>query len=202
MTATVAAGLTAAAATGTLRIASSLDPPSPVVPGQEPDHAYTTDTAEARALAQAGYLDETLRHPLYLFTQEVPSEESGRIARLRRFYNGPGQDHFYTPFEDEFLSVAHDEGYTDESADHPMWVLMADNEDDIPAGAQRLYRVFQPVWVDNFYTTSLAEAEAAVAGQGYEWRWTDRRYPCVFTSPAIGGGTPAARWHRLYNPPR
>jgi hypothetical protein len=198
-----AAGVTATAITGVFRGISTRGPaaasPDPSGTGTAFDHAYTTDPDERAALIAQGYRDLTgCSGFLYVFTERVVSSEV-TVSRLHRLYHSSWRDHAYTPYPAEYQAFL-DQGYQDESDRDPMWVLMLDDATQAPPRAGRLYRVFNPDVIDNYYTTSAVEAERAVRREGYRPEWPDPPFPFVFGTPAVANGAATARLYQLCQP--
>ncbi len=200
-----AAGVTATAIAGVFRgitpRGSDPDTPNPGASGSADegtalDHAYTTDPDDRAALIEQGYTDVTgCPGFMYVFTERVISSEA-TLSRLHRLYHSSWRDHAYTPYPEEFQDFL-DQGYTDESDRDPMWVVMLDDAGQAPPGAKQLYRVFNPDVIDNYYTTSTAEAEHAVSQLGYQDEWTNGPFPFVFGSPAVANGTATALLYQV-----
>lgn len=163
------------------------------------DHAYTTDPDDRAALIEQGYTDLTgCLGFLYVFTERIVSSEV-RISQLRRLYHSAWHDHAYTPYSGEYQDLL-DQGYADESDRDPMWVIMLDDAAQAPPGAKRLYRVFNPDVIDNYYTTNAADAERAISQLGYQEEWPNPPFPFVFGAPAVANGAPTALLYQLCHP--
>jgi hypothetical protein len=195
-----AAGVTATAIAGVFGGfspgGSTIDTPDE---GTLLDHAYTTDPDDRDALIEQGYADLTgCNGFLYVFREQVVSAEVS-VSRLHRLYHSSYHDHAYTPYTTEYEAFL-DQGYQDESDRDPMWLLMLEDAAQAPPGAKQLYRLFNPDVIDNYYTTSAADAQRAVDQLGYQREWPNSPFPFVFGGPAVANGTATARLYQLCHP--
>jgi hypothetical protein len=114
-------------------------------------------------------------------------------VQLHRFYNQHLNDHFYT------TDPRTPGGYVDESELDVMFVFINNPQrHSPPQGAVFMYRCYNPVTKDHFYTTDRQEAENAINNDHYVSEFGLDEF-WIFDSPvAVMEDITATRLNRLF----
>ncbi|KAJ4482023.1 hypothetical protein J3R30DRAFT_3455929 [Lentinula aciculospora] len=117
------------------------------------DHFYTTNVSEMTNSALLGGVYSFEGESAFLWSTPQPG-----TVPLFRLYNQNFTDHFYTVSSDE-IPILINEGWTYDSApNHTAGYVYPYSI----CGASPIYRLFDPVAMDHFYTMNIVESQNAV----------------------------------------
>ncbi len=166
---------TAIAVTGLVQIAQGLtgggygygtpaaNGPAPVyrtyAKGNLGKHFFTISATERNAALSSGYNDEGTGFNGY----SAQGTSVAGTSPVYRAYNPTTQDHFYTTNFAEYAS-AQNGGYKQEGVGFNDYASISDPASTVFVNP--VYRVYKASTGDHFYTTNVAERDAAIAG-GY-----------------------------------
>lgn len=123
------------------------------------DHYYTTSVAEVQFAGQHGFAaDGTI--PGRVFLNPVP----GTIPLYRCFFPAPALDHFYTANKAEFNKAESNGCSPLDPADGIIGHLYQKRI----CGSIPLYRMYNEVVHDHFYTSNKEERDIAINTLGYK----------------------------------
>ncbi|KXN82799.1 hypothetical protein AN958_02164 [Leucoagaricus sp. SymC.cos] len=122
------------------------------------DHFYATSSPEIGAAGPGGFVEELPAG--YVFLTQVP----GTTPLYRCFFPAPANDHFHTANKAEFDEAVSNGCQPVEPVSGTIGFLYSRRV----CGAIPLYRVYNPITMDHFYTSNKAERDTAVSSGGYK----------------------------------